>query len=119
MLLCSSAGNDQYRICVIQGNREGVQLAESLIHDIILNQPLIENYEMFVPQVRKVQLCTYIWRPVVCESSRRPHVLDNWLRDGGTVDSFMHRPHFTPQKDSWYSFLLKADSTPGAAVWLE
>lgn len=43
-------GNDQYRICVIQGNREGTQLAESLIHDIILNQPLIESHEMFVPQ---------------------------------------------------------------------
>jgi tudor domain-containing protein 2 len=53
MFFSSSVGNDQYRICVIQGNREGAQLAESLIHDIILNQPLIESYEMVVPQVRK------------------------------------------------------------------
>lgn len=51
MLFSPLVGNDQYRICVIQGNREGAQLAESLIHDIILNQPLIESHEMFVPQV--------------------------------------------------------------------
>jgi hypothetical protein len=56
LFFSSSAGSDQYQICVVQGNREGAQLAESLIHDIILNQPLIENYEMFVPQVRNVKL---------------------------------------------------------------
>ena len=40
-----------YQVCVIQGNQESVQLAESIIHDIIVNQPLIVNYEMLVPQV--------------------------------------------------------------------
>ncbi|PSN39206.1 Tudor and KH domain-containing protein [Blattella germanica] len=40
----------QHRVCVIRGTPEAAQLAESLIHDIILNQPLIETYEMFVPQ---------------------------------------------------------------------
>jgi hypothetical protein len=35
----------------------------------------------------------------------------------------MHRPHFTPRflyffKDSWYSFLLEAELTPGP-VWPE
>jgi len=42
---------DAYKVCVIQGDQEGTQLAESLIHNIIVNQPLIENSEMFVPQV--------------------------------------------------------------------
>jgi hypothetical protein len=31
----------------------------------------------------------------------------------------MHRPHFTPQENSWYSFILEADSNPGLSLWLE
>jgi hypothetical protein len=31
-----------------------------------------------------------------------------------TAVSLMHRPPFTPQEDSWYPFLLEAESTPGA-----
>lgn len=41
---------DAYRVCAIRGTPEGAQLAESLIHNIILNQPLIESHEMLVPQ---------------------------------------------------------------------
>jgi hypothetical protein len=33
----------------------------------------------------------------------------NRLTDGGEVVSLMRRPRFTPQEDSWYSFLLEAD----------
>jgi hypothetical protein len=40
--------------------------------------------------------------------------LDNRLTDGGEVVSITHRPPFTPQEDSWYSFILEAESTPGA-----
>ena len=32
---------------------------------------------------------------------------------GGKAVSLTHRPLFTPRKYSWYSFLLKAESTPG------
>jgi len=32
---------------------------------------------------------------------------------GGKIVSFTHRPHLTPRKFSWYSFLLEAESTPG------
>jgi hypothetical protein len=39
--------------------------------------------------------------------------VDNRFIDGGKVVSFTHRPLFTPQEDSWYSFLLEAESTPG------
>jgi hypothetical protein len=37
--------------------------------------------------------------------------LDSRLTDGGKVVSLTRRPPFTPQEDSWYSFLLKAKST--------
>jgi hypothetical protein len=36
--------------------------------------------------------------------------LDIWLRDGGKVVSLTC---LTPQEDSWYSFPLEAESTPG------
>jgi hypothetical protein len=38
---------------------------------------------------------------------------DNRLTDGGKVVSLTHRPPYTPQEGSWYSFLLEAESTPG------
>jgi hypothetical protein len=34
------------------------------------------------------------------------------LTHGGEVVSLTRRPPFTPQDDSWYSFLLEAKSTP-------
>jgi hypothetical protein len=40
-----------------------------------------------------------------------PHFLDDRLTDGGEVVSLTRRPSFTPQEDSWYSFLLEAEST--------
>jgi hypothetical protein len=47
------------------------------------------------------------------ETSRLPHFLDNRLIDCCKVVSLTCRPPFTPQEDSWYSFLLEAESTPG------
>jgi hypothetical protein len=43
-----------------------------------------------------------------CETSRLPRFLDNRLMDGGEAVSLRRRPHFTPQEDSWFSFLLEA-----------
>jgi hypothetical protein len=40
-------------------------------------------------------------------------MLDNRLADGGEVVSLTRRPHLNPQEDTWYSFLLEAESTPG------
>jgi hypothetical protein len=41
-------------------------------------------------------------------------VLDNQLTDGSQVVSLTHLPvAICPQEDSWYSFLLQAESTPG------
>lgn len=38
------------RLCIIRGTYESVHLAEELIKSIIANQPIIETYEIFVPQ---------------------------------------------------------------------
>jgi hypothetical protein len=52
--------------------------------------------------------------PVIgCETSRLPHFPDNLLTDGGEVVSLTLRQTYSPQEDSWYSFLLEAESTPG------
>jgi hypothetical protein len=48
--------------------------------------------------------------------SRLPHFLDNRLTDGGEVVRPTRRPPFTPQDDSWYSFLLEAESIPASAA---
>jgi hypothetical protein len=39
--------------------------------------------------------------------------LDNQHTDGGKVLSLTRWPPFTPQEDSWYSFLLEAESITG------
>jgi hypothetical protein len=51
--------------------------------------------------------------PHGCETLRLPHFLDNMPTDGIKVVSLTHKPPFIPQEDSWYSFLLEAESTPG------
>jgi hypothetical protein len=51
--------------------------------------------------------------PCGCETSRLPRFLDNRLADGGEVVRLTLWSLFTPQEDSWYSFLLEAESTPG------
>jgi hypothetical protein len=51
--------------------------------------------------------------PLGCERSRLAHLEDKRLTDAGEVVSLTRLPPFTPQEDSWYSFLLEAESTPG------
>jgi hypothetical protein len=48
-----------------------------------------------------------------CQTSRLQHFLDSRFIDCGEVVSLTSRPPFTQTKDSWYSFLLVAESTPG------
>jgi hypothetical protein len=52
--------------------------------------------------------------PYGCETSRLPHFLGNRLTDGGEVARLTPRPSLYPQKYSWYSFLLEAESNPGS-----
>jgi hypothetical protein len=51
--------------------------------------------------------------PLGCELLMLPHFLDNRLTDGGKVVSLMRWLPLTHQEDSWYSFLLEAELTPG------
>jgi hypothetical protein len=51
--------------------------------------------------------------PYGCETSRLPHFVHSRLTDGGEVVGLTHWPPFTPREDSWYSFLLETESTPG------
>jgi hypothetical protein len=48
-----------------------------------------------------------------CEMLRLPDFLNSRLTDGSEVVSLMHHPPFTPQEDSWYSFLVEAQLTAG------
>jgi hypothetical protein len=49
--------------------------------------------------------------PYGCEKSRFPRFLNSRFTYGGKVVSPKCRPSFTPQEDSWYSFLLEAEMT--------
>jgi hypothetical protein len=51
--------------------------------------------------------------PYSCETLRLPHFRDSQFTDSGEVVSLTRRPPFTQQEDSWYLFLLEAESTPG------
>jgi hypothetical protein len=69
-------------------------------------------------KVSKAISVTGLGGPQGCERLRLPHYLDKRLIDGGKVVSPTRRPHFNPRflfvfKDSWYSFLLEAETTPG------
>jgi hypothetical protein len=48
-----------------------------------------------------------------CKTSRLPHFVDNRLTVGGEVVSLTRLQLFTPEEDSWYSFLLESESAPG------
>jgi hypothetical protein len=54
------------------------------------------------------------WRPIRLWDVEAPTFsLDSRLTDGGEVVSLMRRSPFTRHGDSWYSFLLEAELTPG------
>jgi hypothetical protein len=57
--------------------------------------------------------CNRLWKPIGMWDVEAPtFCLDNRLTDGGKGVSHTRRPPFTPQEYSWYSFLVKAESTP-------
>jgi hypothetical protein len=53
------------------------------------------------------------WRPLGLQEVEAPTFSDIRLIDGGKVVSPTRQPLFNPQEDSWYSFVLEAESTPG------
>jgi hypothetical protein len=48
------------------------------------------------------------------DDNHHSHRRGNLKSYKGKVVSLTRRPSFAPQKDSWYSFLLEAESTPGS-----
>jgi hypothetical protein len=88
--------------CTADGNR-------CIIHDIV-NEKLLESR---IKVKGKAIPVTGRGGPQGCETSRLPHLLDNRLTDSCKLVSLTRRPLFTPQEDSWYSFLLEAESIPG------
>jgi hypothetical protein len=62
---------------------------------------------------KKSYPCNRPWRPIGLWDVEAPTFsLDNRLTHGDEVISLTRLPPFTRQEDSWYSFLLEADSTP-------
>jgi hypothetical protein len=58
--------------------------------------------------------CDKPWRPMGFWDFEAPTFSsDNRLTEGGKVVSLTRRPPFSPQEDSWYSFLLEAEPAPG------
>jgi hypothetical protein len=51
--------------------------------------------------------------PQGCQMLRLPYLLDNRLTGDGEILSLTRRPLFNHHEDSWYSFLLEAESVPG------
>jgi hypothetical protein len=51
----------------------------------------------------------FVWKTRTEETTWK---IQNQLTDGGEVVSLTRQPPFTPQEQSWYSFLLGAESTP-------
>jgi hypothetical protein len=65
-------------------------------------------------QKNKNYPCNMLWRPIgLWDVEAATLSLDSLLTDGCKVVSLTRRPPFTPQKDSWYSFMLEAESIPG------
>jgi hypothetical protein len=52
-------------------------------------------------------------RPLGIQEGEAHRFFRQSAHEGGTVVSPTHWPPLPPRKDSWYSFLLEAESTPG------
>jgi hypothetical protein len=67
--------------------------------------------------LHKVKFSLYrAWRPLGLREVEAPIFTDIQLTDGGKAVSPTRQLLFYPQQNSWYSFLLKAESTPGPQV---
>ena len=65
-------------------------------------------------KVKKVKSfpATGLDRPLGFQEVEIPRISRQSAHEGSKVVSPTHRPSLYPKKDSWYSFLLEAESTP-------
>jgi hypothetical protein len=85
----------------------------------MINCSLSLSFILHIKKNNKVIPVTGRGGPQGYETLRLPHFLEHRLTDGGEVVSLTLRPLLYHQEDSWYSFLLEAESTPRAIVRLE
>jgi hypothetical protein len=92
-----------------------VTLDQFLIFESNCEYGRCRNYSDISKSIKKskIILVTGCEGTQVCDRLRLPHLLANRLTEGGKVVSLRRRPPYIPQEDSWYSFLLEAESTPG------
>jgi hypothetical protein len=84
-------------------DRENIRISRLHIRD----PPNVWN--MSFVQAAKTYPFNRPWRPIPLWDVEGPTFsLDNRLTDGGEVVNLTRQPPFTPQEDSWYSFLLEA-----------
>jgi hypothetical protein len=83
-------------------------------HNSCINIPSSHTLDLTGNSIGKAIPVTGCGDPWGSETSRLPHFLDNWLTGSGEVTSLTRRQAaLYRQEDSWYSFLLEAESTPG------
>jgi hypothetical protein len=98
----------------VHGDIEG-STNKSFIHFSNFSQLTYADYPVVTVNKRAKTIpvtgCVGLWG---CETLILLHFLDNPLTDDHEVVSLTCQPaaHF-PHEDSWYSFLLEADLTPG------
>jgi hypothetical protein len=83
------------------------------LHNDFITQREIEK-DVEDSDRKKVNVFLYRpWRPIGLREVEVHTFSDIRLTGGGEVVSLTRRTPFTPQEDSWYSFLLENESTPG------
>jgi hypothetical protein len=80
--------------------------------DVYMRMCMYEH--MYVYYLSKVKLSLYrLWRSLGLREVEAPTYSDIRLTDGGKFVSLRRRSFLPPREDSWYSYMLEAESTPG------
>lgn len=103
MTLCQQAGSclHSHALCRVDVGR----LRATANHGSGCWGQQTSSHSKWVSRRTKNKLCT--------EKTRMPHLPYNRFTGGGEIGSLTRRSRFTPGEDSWFSFLLVAESTTG------